>query len=1142
MFTGLVLKVLVICQFALSRIPHTRRSFLPLLDRRFYCALEPSQMKNAFQRFCLVSALSLSAAATLSPASFAQELSSTKGGLAGTIIDPTGAVVPGAKVTITGGEGARTTTTDDAGHFAMGSLTPGLYTVSVEREGFKSDQAKNLEVVINRTSTVSLTLQPGAIAETVQVDATATEIDTGSTAIGENLTDQFYSAVPVSRNVGSLFATAPGVVNSGGAGTSNPSIGGASGLENQYYADGVSIGDAGYGGLGVYSPTYGSLGTGINLTFIQEVQVKTGAFEPKYGSADGGVIQIVTKSGGTTYHGALSSYFAPEGMSATQRYADNFGRVNVHGRVFSMPQYDAAAEIGGYIPGNYTHDKLFFYGAYNPALNQNNWISPPTLPGDLPSLANIGSFTNSATINSWAAKVSFRPTENFTIDASAFGDPSKTNAGYGYVNQDTFPYYPNINLTNDTNFSRWTYGSRSESLHITETPSATSEINISASAKTSHFTETALYPGTFQIQDLSTVLEPSEFNAQGLGYFQNPQTETYTFGIDGQKTVGFLGLQHTLSIGYNFLHDIYDLTKGFTGGTYAFPTLNAAGVATPGGLAGATATATFQLQKVATGPGTTPCPTNYCPLLNGTQVFLEQVGGIYSNLTTPSSKSYNVLYANDNVAIGQRVTVNAGIRWDQEQLNGISQSYVFNDNWSPRLGINFDPKGDRKSKIFFNWGRYTQQLSEDAAIRSLGQELDIYGANWTPQNDGSGNVVLNANGTVTPVLDSQHLISGVAGAGSEGSSLSYSGTAFPELIQPGTKLDFEEEYVGGIEKQVGGFNLKARYTDRRLLRILEDQSGASPEGAQSGFVGQSFLIGNPSATSDYFTNENETAYTYNTALPNNGAPANCPQNYNQKPTATDGRGIGGPFINSAGVVAGPGGVCGNNGPNVGAPIPDGIPDGEPNPRRHYQAVELEANKNFSHNFLLRVNYRWAKLFGNYEGLYRNDNGQSDPGISSLFDFSQGVLDMLGQQYVPGFLDTDRRQVGNVYGSYVVPAGFAKHLTAGLGLRASSGQPITNFGAHPVYHTAGEIPLGGRGAFGRNASNYQLDLHTDYPIKVRESYALKLAFDTFNVTDSRSLTAVDQDSALSYGDPNVDFLKPLSFQRAFYGRGSVRFEF
>jgi hypothetical protein len=407
--------------------------------------------------------------------------------------------------------------------------------------------------------------------------------------------------------------------------------------------------------------------------------------------------------------------------------------------------------------------------------------------------------------------------------------------------------------------------------------------------------------------------------------------------------------------------------------------------------------------------------------------------------------------------------------------------------------------------------------------------------NWTPQTDGNGNAILNGNGSVNPILDAAHLISGVPGAGAEGSALSYSGGGYAELIASGTKLNYEEEYVGGIEKQYAGFVFSARYTDRRLLRLIEDQSGASPEGNQSGNVPQNFLIGNPSSTSDYFTNEVETPYTFNASLPNDGAPADCVVNYN---VARGNK----PFINSASQVAGPGGACGNGNPLAGAPIPDGKADGEPNGRRHYQAVELEANKNFSHNFLLRVNYRWGKLFGNYEGLYRNDNGQSDPSISSLFDFTQGVLGMLGNQYTPGFLNTDRRQVGNIYGSYVVPGGFAKRLTAGLGLHAQSGQPISNFGAHPVYTNAGEIPLGGRGSEGRNASNFGVDVHVDYPVPVGEKFKLKLAFDTFNITNSRSLLAVDQDSALQYTVPNADFLKPVQFQRAIYGRGSVRFEF
>ena len=165
-----------------------------------------------------------------------------------------------------------------------------------------------------------------------------------------------------------------------GQGTSNPAINGATGLENQYIADGVNITDGGYGGLGRVSPVYGSLGTGINLTFIQEVQVKTGAFEPKYGKADGGIVQIVTKSGGTAYHGAIGAFFAPDAFSSGQRYADNyFDRVNVHGHIASEPQYDAFAEFGGYVPGVHILRTSVFLRRLQPGPSIKYFWLPPSV-------------------------------------------------------------------------------------------------------------------------------------------------------------------------------------------------------------------------------------------------------------------------------------------------------------------------------------------------------------------------------------------------------------------------------------------------------------------------------------------------------------------------------------------------------------------------------------------------------------------------------------------------------------------------------------------------------------------------------------------------------------------------------------------
>ena len=122
------------------------------------------------------------------------------------------------------------------------------------------------------------------------------------------------------RNVSAIFYSAPGVANGQvagsanqtGPGQSNPSIGGSSALENLYVVDGVTITDQAFGSIGTFNRQHGALGTGINLTFIQEVDVKTTAFEPQYGKSTGGIVQIVTKSGGDNYHyhGAIGAYLA----------------------------------------------------------------------------------------------------------------------------------------------------------------------------------------------------------------------------------------------------------------------------------------------------------------------------------------------------------------------------------------------------------------------------------------------------------------------------------------------------------------------------------------------------------------------------------------------------------------------------------------------------------------------------------------------------------------------------------------------------------------------------------------------------------------------------------------------------------------
>src|SRR3954465_2366491 len=302
--------------------------------------------------------------------------SSVRGNLSGTVVDSSGAVVTGAKIIITGPTGTKSDTTNQEGQFLFPLLSPGFYGVKVEKNSFKTADVKGVEVVTGKTSNIRVGMVAGQTAEVVEVMGSAITVDTTSTAVAANLTDTFYQSVPVARGVTGLFYASPGVSGGGGTGTANPSISGGTGLENLYVADGVNITDGGFGGIGVYSRLYGSLSTGINLSFVKEVQVKTGGFEAQYGKSTGGIVQIVTKSGGSAFHGVIGGYFAPKSFEGTRKQPDDFAagtaneKFNLGGKIVHQSNFDADAEVGGHVPG--FKDKLFFFGSFNPSWNTDH--------------------------------------------------------------------------------------------------------------------------------------------------------------------------------------------------------------------------------------------------------------------------------------------------------------------------------------------------------------------------------------------------------------------------------------------------------------------------------------------------------------------------------------------------------------------------------------------------------------------------------------------------------------------------------------------------------------------------------------------------------------------------------------------------
>ncbi len=579
----------------------------------------------------------------------------------------------------------------------------------------------------------------------------------------------------------------------------------------------------------------------------------------------------------------------------------------------------------------------------------------------------------------------------------------------------------------------------------------------------------------------------------------------------------------------------------------------------PARAIGAMTNATFRISATNTNPALTQKDRTcqYCPVnKNGQQIYASINRGTYQGLRVNASGRYHTAYGNDVYQMNRFVTINAGVRWEQERVAGDLLAYTFTGSWSPRVGINIDPTGDHRSKLFFNYGRNYWAMPLDAAIRQLGNEQDDTSFVFAP--------IINADGSLRVIPDAAHNLNGLPRSTSASGVVARFGapnfsSSTGEGIIPGTKGEFEDEYVIGFERQITpSVVFKARYTDRRLGRVIEDITAYSPEGSTI-TPNNAGGIANPTKNTDIAENEKELAYTQAQFLAAN--PSGNPSTGNYKPpvpgcTAANDTffAVGGPFTNSLNQPVG--GACFLNVATMDAGPADGIPDGFVQPVRRYQAAEFELDKRFSNHWLAVVNFRWGTLYGNYEGAYRNDNGQSDPGISSLFDFTAGKLNLLGDQFTNGMLSTDRRAVGNLFLSYNIGSDTpfvhgARGLTFGMGLRGQAGVPLSVLGDHPIYLNQGEVPIGGRGNAGRTPSTMQLDLHGDYPVPLGsrfERYKLKLAIDMFNVTNSQFQNGRVQyiqtpASGVGIAPPlNLDYNRPTAFQTPFYARGSVRFEF
>jgi len=691
--------------------------------------------------------------------------------------------------------------------------------------------------------------------------------------------------------------------------------------------------------------------------------------------------------------------------------------------------------------------------------------------------------------------------------------------------------------------ARYNYGSRDSVGRVSASISPTWTAIGYYTYNFNHFNESPLHDN-YQIQDRT--VQP--FVTAYIGGYEPTKNDDYSINGETEKRVHFLG-EHTIGLGYSYDHTNFLDQPIRTGTLFAIPGANAAG-ADMHPLFGSHAAAIGQLTNATYRLMSADPSCTYCAIYHGGPVYLSQYRGTYKGLSVEASSHYHVGWANDSYQLNRRVTVNAGLRWEEQWYAGSLLKYLFNDNWSPRVGINIDPFGNQKSKVFFNYARYALVLPLDAAIRQLGNEQDDTGLDFTPAKNSDGTAKLDSLGAVVVAPDAAHLLNGLPGKTATGGfGVPSFASSTGEGILPGTKMEYENEYVLGVQREIiPGSVLEVRYSDRRLGRIVEDIGSQSPEGSLiDNFYNGG--IANPTAKTDISVNENEVTYTPAQWAANAAQAKLTAANYvapvpgctyaNDTSVAN-----GGLFQKFDGTSYN--GACITNLATAAGGNPDGKPDGFANPVRRYQELVFEFTRNLKNHWQGRANYRYARLWGNYEGLFRNDNGQSDPGISSLFDFTNGAISLLGDQTKPGFLNTDRRHVFNANLAYTAAKDsylkFLNKLTSGTNIRYASGNPLSAYASHPIYGNVGEVPIGGRGTKGNLQPTVQVDGHLDYPVQLYEKYTLKFAFDAFNLFNSQRMTGVNENLDLSPGAPSVDYGKPTAFQGPLYARASIRFEF
>jgi hypothetical protein len=328
----------------------------------------------------LVSTIALS----VSPALYGQ----ATGSFSGSVADKSGSAVSGATVTATSqGTGvSRQARTDDAGHYLIPLLPVSIYTLRVEFQGFQPVESKDLRLQIDEARELNFTLSPSTVSSTVEVNASAVAVETTNPSLGQVITAQEVSQLPLNgrdfvqlatltpgttqeTNTGSFFNGAPSSEVSA-RGSFSLSVGGSRPNSTDWLLDGNDNNELTAGGIAILS----------SIDSIQEFKVLTYNYSAEYGTRAGPTVLVTTKSGGNDFHGSLFEFFRNTALDAKSFFATSAEKFNLN-------------QFGGAVGGPIRKNKTFFFVDGEQKYQRHGITFTGLVPSDA---MRTGDFTNNA--------------------------------------------------------------------------------------------------------------------------------------------------------------------------------------------------------------------------------------------------------------------------------------------------------------------------------------------------------------------------------------------------------------------------------------------------------------------------------------------------------------------------------------------------------------------------------------------------------------------------------------------------------------------------------------------------------------------------------------------------------------------------